>query len=132
VFGLGSLEILVILALALVVLGPRRLPEVARQMGRFYGQIRRTTYELRTTLDRELREEERSIRRETAVVRREELETIRREREATAQERLKDAPKEPVVAEEAKTSVVSGEIEAPVVAENAETQAAPVDGEDSP
>lgn len=95
-FGLGSLEILVILALALVVLGPRRLPEVARQIGRFYGQIRRTTNELKNTLDRELREEERSIRRVVAADRRQELETLRQTREEAARERLKDAPDTPV------------------------------------
>ena len=97
VFGLGSLEILLILALGLVVLGPRRLPEVARQLGRFYGQIRRTTYELRSTLDQEIREEERTVRREKAVARREELETVRRERASEAQERLKDEPEAPTV-----------------------------------
>jgi sec-independent protein translocase protein TatB len=97
VFGLGSLEILVILGLALVVLGPRRLPEVARQVGRFYGQIRRTTNELKNTLDRELREEERSIRRAVSTDRRQELETLRKTREEAAQERLKDAPDTPVV-----------------------------------
>jgi len=97
VFGLGSLEILLILALGLVVLGPRRLPEVARQLGRFYGQIRRTTYELRSTLDQEIREEERTVRREKAVARREELETVRRERASEAQERLKNEPEAPTV-----------------------------------
>ena len=97
VFGLGSLEILLILALGLVVLGPRRLPEVARQLGRFYGQIRRTTHELRSTLDQEIREEERTVRREKAVARREELETVRRERASEAQERLKNEPEAPTV-----------------------------------
>ena len=97
VFGLGSLEILLILALGLVVLGPRRLPEVARQLGRFYGQIRRTTFELRSTLDQEIREEERTLRREKAVARREELETVRRERATEAQERLKNEPQAPTV-----------------------------------
>ena len=88
-----------ILAVALVVLGPRKLPEMARHLGRFYGQIRRTTFELRSTLDRELREEERTLRREKAVQRRQDLETLRREREDVARDRLEDAPDEPLVSE---------------------------------
>ena len=99
VFGLGSLEILVILGLALVVLGPRRLPEVASTLGKAYGAIRRTTYELRTTLDREIREEERVLRREKAVARRAELESMRLQREDEARDRLAGAPDGPLVAE---------------------------------
>lgn len=45
--GLGSGEMLVIAVVALVVIGPERLPTVMRQLGRWYGQIRRTADELR-------------------------------------------------------------------------------------
>ena len=41
VLGIELPEIVVILVLALLVLGPQRLPEVARMLGRIYGQIRR-------------------------------------------------------------------------------------------
>jgi sec-independent protein translocase protein TatB len=41
VFNLGAGEVLVILLLALIVLGPQRLPDAARQVGRFTGEIRR-------------------------------------------------------------------------------------------
>lgn len=41
--NLGGGEILVILLLALVVLGPERLPEVARQIGKVLGDIRRVS-----------------------------------------------------------------------------------------
>ena len=116
-FGLGSLEILVILALALVVLGPRRLPEVARTLGKAYGAIRRTTYELRTTLDREIREEERLLRREKAVARRAELESMRLQREEEARERLAGAPEGPLVAE----SEAAGVAEAPAASESPES-----------
>lgn len=46
-FGLGFGEILVIGALLLVVVGPDRLPEVMRFLGRHYGQLRRAADELR-------------------------------------------------------------------------------------
>jgi sec-independent protein translocase protein TatB len=41
VFNLGAGEVLVILLLALIVLGPQRLPEAAKQVGRFTGEIRK-------------------------------------------------------------------------------------------
>ncbi len=99
-FNLGPLEILVVFGLALVVLGPRRLPEVARYLGKFYGTIRKTTWELRQTLDNELLEEERRERREAAEKRREEFRAKR------AAERAQEEPPPPpevgpTVAEEA-------------------------------
>jgi sec-independent protein translocase protein TatB len=41
VLNIGGGELLVIMLLALVVLGPQRLPEAARQIGRFMGDLRR-------------------------------------------------------------------------------------------
>jgi sec-independent protein translocase protein TatB len=41
--SVGAPEILVILVLALVVLGPERLPQAARTMGRWVGEVRRVT-----------------------------------------------------------------------------------------
>ncbi|MGE3619469.1 MAG: Sec-independent protein translocase protein TatB [Acidimicrobiia bacterium] len=40
-FNLGGGEILVISLIALIVLGPQRLPEAARQVGRVVGELRR-------------------------------------------------------------------------------------------
>ena len=36
-FGIGLPELVVILAVALIILGPQRLPEVARMLGRAYA-----------------------------------------------------------------------------------------------
>ena len=41
-FGLGFTEILVILTVALLVFGPKRLPEMARTLGKTMGELRRT------------------------------------------------------------------------------------------
>jgi Tat protein translocase TatB subunit len=42
-FGMGMPELIVCLVVALVVLGPKRLPEVARTLGRALAEFRRAT-----------------------------------------------------------------------------------------
>lgn len=49
-FGIGMTELLVILAVALVVFGPTRLPELARSLGRALGEFRHASNDLRRTL----------------------------------------------------------------------------------
>lgn len=45
-FGVGPLEIIVVASLALIVVGPRKLPDLGRQMGRFIQQFRKATSDL--------------------------------------------------------------------------------------
>jgi sec-independent protein translocase protein TatB len=46
-FGIGTPELLVILVLALVVVGPERLPELGRSVGRFLREFRKVQDEVR-------------------------------------------------------------------------------------
>jgi sec-independent protein translocase protein TatB len=46
-FGIGMTEMIVIGVIALVVLGPKRLPELARTLGRTLGEFRRSATDLR-------------------------------------------------------------------------------------
>ena len=50
-FGIGPSELLVILVIALLVLGPKRLPELARSLGKAMGEFRRATADISTELD---------------------------------------------------------------------------------
>lgn len=46
-FGIGPEELMLVAILALLVLGPERLPQVMRDLGRVVGDLRRTSDELR-------------------------------------------------------------------------------------
>lgn len=57
-FDLGFSELVVIGLIALIVLGPKRLPEVARTAGRWMGQLRRFISNVKQDLDREIHQDE--------------------------------------------------------------------------
>ncbi|MEW6263149.1 MAG: Sec-independent protein translocase protein TatB [Thermodesulfobacteriota bacterium] len=50
-FGLGLQELLLILVIALVVLGPEKLPDLAKALGRGIGEFRKATNELKASFD---------------------------------------------------------------------------------
>ena len=52
-FGIGAQELIIILVVALVVFGPKRLPELARSLGRGLAEFRRASNDLRQTLNQE-------------------------------------------------------------------------------
>jgi len=54
VFGLGFGEILIILVLALILLGPQRLPDAAKQLGRALRDFKKTTDDLKQQFEGEL------------------------------------------------------------------------------
>ena len=58
-FGsIGMPELIIILTLALIIFGPRKLPELGRSLGKSLGEFKRASNELRNTLDEEIRLEE--------------------------------------------------------------------------
>lgn len=52
-FNIGSGELVLIAVVALLVLGPKRLPELARGLGKFLREFRRQTDEVRGVVERE-------------------------------------------------------------------------------
>ena len=48
--SLGPMEILAILVVALIVLGPKRLPEAGRQIGKFMAEVRRWSQNMQSEI----------------------------------------------------------------------------------
>lgn len=73
-FGsLGFSELMMIFVVALLVFGPRRLPDIGRSIGKALGEFRRATNDLKTTLEEEVRiEETRELTRQSLNTRTEE------------------------------------------------------------
>jgi sec-independent protein translocase protein TatA len=56
---LGFPELIIIFVVALLVFGPRKLPELGRSLGKGLSEFKRASNDLRNTLDDEIRDEER-------------------------------------------------------------------------
>jgi TatA/E family protein of Tat protein translocase len=57
--SVGLPELLIIFTIALIIFGPRKLPELGKSLGKSLAEFKRASNELKNTLDEEIRMEER-------------------------------------------------------------------------
>ncbi len=59
-FGIGTMEIMIILVVALIIIGPQKLPQMARTVGKAFGEFKRVTNDMKHTIDLEVKRAERA------------------------------------------------------------------------
>ena len=58
-FGsIGMPELIIILVIALIIFGPRKLPELGKSLGRSLNEFKRASADLQNTLEQEIKLEE--------------------------------------------------------------------------
>jgi len=117
--NMGLSEILLIAVLAIVVVGPDRLPEMMRFLGRNYGKLRRASNELRRAFQLEVDRVDAEARAAEIQGRRKALEARRKAAEL--------ARAESAVAEPRPTAALGASDEEPAPAGSAPVEPAPVE-----
>ncbi len=65
--SIGMPEMLVILVIALIIFGPRKLPELGKSLGKSLAEFKRASNDLKSTLEEEIRVEEQQTAKKAAA-----------------------------------------------------------------
>lgn len=65
-FGIGGPELLIIVVVALIVIGPSKLPQMMRSMGKGLAEFKRMSNDVKSTLDHEIQQAESDTRKKEA------------------------------------------------------------------
>jgi sec-independent protein translocase protein TatA len=65
--SIGMPEMLVILVIALIIFGPRKLPELGKSLGKSLAEFKRASNDLKSTLEEEIRVEEQTNAKRVAA-----------------------------------------------------------------
>lgn len=93
-FGIGGPELLIICVVALIVIGPQKLPELLRSLGKGVAEFKRVGNEVKSTLDDEVTKAETEARKKEvdAELARRKAEKARQESAAAEQASESAAP----------------------------------------
>jgi len=61
IFGVGLPEVTVVLVLALLIFGPKKLPELGKQLGKTLKSLKKASNEFQNEIDQVMNEEEKEI-----------------------------------------------------------------------
>ena len=89
--SIGMPELIIIMVIALVIFGPRKLPELGRSLGKSLGEFKRASNELRSTLEEEIRVEEQRERTDASKAQAAPANTVARDTAGDAPEAVKGA-----------------------------------------
>ncbi len=130
-FDISFFELLVVAIVALVVIGPERLPETVRSIGLWIGRFKRSLRETRSELEKQLGADDirRQLHNEEVM---QSLERTRRDVEASMHQALNGHDKDPDADERQKPRAYAPEEPLPDHAHTAETDRDPHAPENQP
>jgi len=95
-FGIGMPEMIVILVIALIVIGPQKLPELAKSLGKGLAEFKRATEDFKQGVEDEAKaSDEKERLAKEAALKEAEVKTETVEKEAVKEAAVKEADKEP-------------------------------------